>query len=218
MAQIVFDLDGTLIDSAPDIRQVANTVLEAEGKGPVSLAQAISFLGSGTHVLVQQMRDTVGIPDSEQDRILKAFHTLYEGAFDLTEPYSGVRSALDTLATQGHGLGICTNKPMRPCRAVLKHLKLDVVFPVVLGGDSLPERKPHPAPLLATFDALGTGQRIYVGDSEVDAETAERAGIPFLLFTQGYRKTAVEDLPHTATFDDFSALPDLIADTLAAAS
>ena len=216
MAQIVFDLDGTLIDSAPDIRGVANKVLEAEGKGPVSLEQVCGFLGSGTPVFVQNMRAAAGIADSEQERVLANFRALYDGAVHLTELYPGVRAALDLLVSQGHSLGICTNKPIRPCMAVLAHLQLDTAFTKVLGGDSLPVHKPDPAPLIATFDALGVGGRIYVGDSEVDAETAERAGIPFLLYTRGYRKTAVKDLPHTASFDHFSALPDLITHTLSA--
>ena len=82
-------------------------------------------------------------------------------------------------------------------------------------GDSLPQRKPHPAPLHAAVAGAGGGPAIYVGDSEVDAETALAATLPFLLFTEGYRKTPVAELPHTRTFDRFSALPGLVAELLA---
>lgn len=215
MAQIVFDLDGTLIDSAPDLQKAANKVLADEGKHPVSLAQVSAFLGSGTPVFVQRMCEAAGVPKSEHSRILANYRALYDGAVHLTEPYPGVLQALDQLAQDGHKLGICTNKPMTPCMAVLRHLKLDLHFDSILGGDSLPVHKPDPAPLFATFDELGDGDRIYVGDSEVDAETARRAGVPFLLYTEGYRKHAIEEMPHTATFSHFDELPGLITRTLA---
>lgn len=215
MAQIVFDLDGTLIDSAPDLQAVANKVLADEGKHPVSLAQVSAFLGCGTPTFVQRMCEASGIPQSEQERLLASFRALYDGAVHRTKPYPGVRDALHQLASDGHKLGICTNKPMSPCLSVLRHLQLDPHFDSILGGDSLPVHKPDPAPLFATFDALGDGDRIYVGDSEVDAETARRAGVPFLLYTEGYRKQAIEDMPHTATFAHFDELPGLITQTLA---
>jgi len=77
--------------------------------------------------------------------------------------------------------------------------------------------KPDPAPLHAAFDALGDGVRLYVGDSDVDAETGQRAGVPFMLFTQGYRKSAVEDLHYAVAFDDFAELPRLVQELLVAA-
>ena len=217
MAQIVFDLDGTLIDSAPDLQAVANSVLADEGKGPVSLAQVGAFLGNGTPTFVERMRHAVGIADSEQERLFEKFHSLYYGAVNRTETYPGVRPALERLKAEGHDLGICTNKPMGPCMSVLRHLGLDETFAQILGGDSLPVHKPDPEPLLVTFDALGSDERVYVGDSEVDAETARRAGVPFLLYTEGYRKSAIEEMHHTATFTHFDELPDLISHTLAAA-
>ncbi|SNY91642.1 phosphoglycolate phosphatase [Cohaesibacter sp. ES.047] len=216
MAQIVFDLDGTLIDSAPDLLIAANTVLAEEGKGHVSLAQVCAFLGSGTPTFVQRMRETVDIPACEQERLLARYRELYVGAVHRTKLYPGVRKALERLTAAGHDLGICTNKPMSPCTAVLRHLELDTFFAQILGGDSLPVHKPDPAPLIATFDALGAGKQIYVGDSEVDAETARRAGVPFLLFTEGYRKSMVEEIHHTATFEHFDDLPDLITRILTA--
>lgn len=216
MARIVFDLDGTLIDSAPDICGIANTLLARENAGTITLDEARSFIGNGAAVFVHRMRAARGIPDSEQARLHGDFVAAYDTAVTLTEPYAGVRSALAALAAQGHIMGICTNKPARPARAVLDHLGLTAHFGVILGGDSLPTHKPDPAPLHAAFAALGTGPMIYVGDSEVDAETAERAGVPFLLFTEGYRKTLVDLMYHTRAFSDFNALPGLVAAVLAA--
>ncbi|MFV0245521.1 MAG: phosphoglycolate phosphatase [Qingshengfaniella sp.] len=210
MARIVFDLDGTLIDSAPDLHATANAVLAQEGAPPVTLAEARDFIGHGTPVFVARMRAARGIPDSDQARLLAAFMARYETAVDLTRPYPGAPEALAALGAAGHRLGLCTNKPMAPCRAILAHLGLDSHFEVVLGGDSLPQRKPDPAPLHATLAALGDGQTLYVGDSETDAETATRAGVPFLLFTEGYRQSPLEALPHTATFAQFADLPGLV--------
>lgn len=212
---IVFDLDGTLIDSAPDIHAIANRVLAGEGAPPLSLAQARDFIGNGASVFVARMRAARGIPDAEHARLLAAFVGAYDDAVHLTTPYPGAVAALDMLAASGFVMGICTNKPLRPTHAVLNHLGLSRHFAAVLGGDSLAVHKPDPAPLFATFDALGaTDARLYVGDSEVDAETAQRAGVPFLLYTQGYRKVPVADLPHDAAFDDFTDLVALVRSRL----
>jgi len=216
VSRVVFDLDGTLIDSAPDIRQIANEVLAAEDRPPVSLAETKGFIGSGAPKFVERMRAARDLPDAAQDRMLERFVTLYDDAVGLTRPYPGAVAALEALAAAGHRLGLCTNKPLAATQAVLDHLDLARHFEIVLGGNSLPQRKPDPAPLHAAFAALGTGHRIYVGDSEVDAETARRAGVAFLLFTEGYRKSPAEALPHQAAFDDFARLPALVTGAEAA--
>ena len=215
MARIVFDLDGTLIDSAPDIRSIANLILSEDGLEPISLAETISFIGNGASVFVEKMRAARGIPDDNHARLLQAFQDRYDSHFDLTAPYPNVREALAHLRGDGHRLGLCTNKPMHATRAVLSHLTLNDPWNVIYGGDSLAQRKPDPAPLLAALAELGDGPCLYVGDSEVDAETAERAGVPFLLFTEGYRKTPVDQLTHRATFADFADLPALVQSQLA---
>lgn len=210
MARIVFDLDGTLIDSAPDIHGIANALLAREGRAPISLDQTRDFIGNGASVFVARMRRASNIPDAQHDRLLGDFVASYDDAVTLTQPYPGVVEALQNLKAEGLRLGICTNKPIRPTYAVLRHLGLDRWFDTVWGGDSLPVHKPDPEPLHAAFDALGDGVQIYVGDSEVDAETAKRADIPFLLFTEGYRKTAVAEIPHRTRFSDFADLPGIV--------
>lgn len=218
MARIVFDLDGTLIDSAPDIHGIANALLAVEGKEAITLDEARDFIGNGAGVFVQKMRAARDIPDSEQARLLADFVARYDDAVTLTVPYPGVVDALQTLRDAGHIMGICTNKPIRPCRAVLEHLKLDPFFETFWGGDSLPVHKPDPAPLHAAFAALGDGPMLYVGDSDVDAETAQRAEVPFLLYTEGYRKLPVDQMPHDVSFSHFDALPNLCAQLLAKAA
>lgn len=209
MTPIVFDLDGTLIDSAPDIHAGANGLLADEGHAPLTMAEARSFIGNGAAVFVQRMRAARGISDSEQPRLHAEFVRRYDDFVSLTYPYPGVVAALQELKARGHSLGICTNKPHRPTLAILRHLGLETLFGTIYGGDSLPVHKPDPAPLHAAFAALG-GEGLFVGDSEVDAECARAAGVPLLLFSGGYRKAAAESLGAAAIFSDFSDLPDLV--------
>jgi phosphoglycolate phosphatase len=213
MTAVIFDLDGTLIDSAADIAANANTVLEELGLAPLPTAQIAGFVGKGVPNLIQRVLDASGMaPDGPLFTPMMArFNHHYETMFDHTAAYPGVTKALEQLAEMGCLLGICTNKPMAPTQAVLRHLGLARHFTAVYGGDSLTQRKPDPAPLFATAADLGRAQVIYVGDSEVDAETAARAKLPFLIYTEGYRKTPVHDLPHDAAFNDFKQLPGLVA-------
>lgn len=210
LARIVFDLDGTLIDSAPDIGGVANKTLKARGLEPITLNETRDFVGNGASVFIDKMRAARGIDQSEHAAILAEFMVHYETAVDLTHPYPGVVAALIELRAQGHRLGICTNKPITPTMVVLRHLKLDPYFGTFVGGDSLAVRKPDPAPLTKAFDELDEGARIYVGDSDVDAATAETLGVPFLLFTEGYRKSPIKALPHDHAFSHFDALVGLV--------
>jgi phosphoglycolate phosphatase len=213
MTPVIFDLDGTLIDSAPSIHKVANDVLALKGQAPLDLARITSFIGNGAGVLVTRVLDASGLGnDPDLHRwMVGEFVTRYEREHALTTLYPGSTEALTALARAGHRLGLCTNKPEGPTRTTLSHFGLEHCFATVVCGDSLPQRKPHPAPLLHAARALGADPPIYVGDSEVDAETAARARIPFVLFTGGYRTAPPEAIPHQARFDHHSDLRNLVA-------
>ena len=211
MGVIIFDLDGTLIDSAPDICAAGNAVLRAQGVPEMDLPEARGFIGGGAPILIARMIAARGLDPALQPEMLAHFLNLYEDAVHLTTLYPGVEQCLTALAGAGHTLGICTNKPGAPTQSVLRHFNLLDRFGAVFGGDTLLVRKPDPAPLIACHDALGGGAMLYVGDSEVDAETAQRANAAFALYTPGYRKTPVAELYHTAAFDHFDALPDIAA-------
>lgn len=206
MTPIVFDLDGTLIDSAPEMHAAVARMLADEGVEELTLSQIVSFVGDGLPMLVERViRATpldMGRHRELTDRVLGYYEA---GNSHLTRLYPRVRDCIETLAGQSVPMGICTNKPLAPTRSILAHFGLDRFFSAVIGGDSLPERKPDPAPLHAAFADLGT-PGIFVGDSEVDAETAKAAGVPFALWSGGYRKGPPESLPHDFLFDDFTDL------------
>ncbi len=214
-ATIVFDLDGTLVDSLADIANAVNRMLVEDGQTELSHETIRGFIGNGLPRLVERVIHHCGLGADRHSELTRITLVHYNKASaDETLPYPGVPQALIKLREMGCSLGVCTNKPQAPAHHVLQALDLSKHFDVVFGGDTLNTRKPDPAHLIATFDALPSGPRLYVGDSEVDAETARRAEIPFLLFTEGYRKTPVADMPHTALYDNSAYLPDLVRKVL----
>lgn len=211
---VVFDLDGTLIDSAPDIHACVNDVLARHGTPLLTLDQVRSFIGGGVDVLWQKIIAARDLPDDRTADYIQTFMTCYHDANQLTHLFPGVAEALRSLENNGHPLGICTNKPLGVTKAILDHFSIGHLFACVIGGDSVPERKPHPAPLRAALRGLGADpaqtRALYVGDSEFDAACAAAVPVPFLMYTQGYRQTPVDELPHIAAFDDFALLPGLV--------
>jgi phosphoglycolate phosphatase len=208
---VVFDLDGTLVDSAPDLHAAASAMLAGLGRREVTRAEATSFVGNGIERFVARCLEATGrTPDAETGAAaLARFRAQYEAApAALTRPYPGVPELLAALRASGRPLGVCTNKPEAPARAILGDLGLATHFDAVVGGDTLPVLKPHPAPLLHCLAALGAdpAEALYVGDSETDAETARAAGVPFALFSGGYRKSPLAAFDGAQVFDDFPAL------------
>ena len=209
MRAAVFDLDGTLVDSAPDIHAAANAALAAQGLGAITHAQTVEFLGDGSEVFVARMMAALDLPENAtlHAELYRSFIVTYEKDFALTRPFTGIEATLRALQAAGWALGLCTNKPTAPTHALLDHFGLAPYFPIIVCGDTLPQRKPDPAPLFHAVHGLGAESAVYVGDSEVDAQTATEAALPFVLFTRGYRNLPVARIAHDAAFDDFTALP-----------
>jgi phosphoglycolate phosphatase len=206
---IVFDLDGTLVDSAPDLHAAANRMLAEFGRPALSLGQVTGFIGNGVPKLVERCLDATGGVDGLHAEALARFRGHYDAApAELTRPYAGAIAAAEALRDAGHPLGICTNKPEAPARKLLGLLGMGALFEAVIGGDTVAAHKPDPAPLRRAIEALGgsPAAAIFVGDSEVDALTAARAGVAFALFTRGYRKAPVEQLDAAFAFEDFAEL------------
>ena len=210
---IIFDLDGTLIDSAPDIQSVASTVLEKLGKHGLTLDETRSFIGEGSAVFVRRMMNARGVEEAQHTHtaVHEDFVAEYEFSVDKAVFYPDVIATLTALKADNHKLGLCTNKPELPARAVIRHMGMESFFDVVMAAGMISSRKPDPAMLLKTIEDLGGGPTLYVGDSEVDAETASRAGVRLALFSEGYRKTPVSEIQHDWVFSEFSSLPAIVA-------
>jgi phosphoglycolate phosphatase len=196
---VVFDLDGTLVDSAPDLHVAANRLLAEEGLPPLDLAAIGRMVGEGVPRLVERIFAAVDMPLSEPAtaRYTDRFRAIYlEAPCRLTRPMPEARACLEALAAVGHPLAVCTNKPIAPTEIILRDLDLADFFGAVVGGDSLAVRKPDPAPLRLALDRVGgDGAALFVGDSETDLKTARAATVPIALVEGGYTRTPVRDLP-----------------------
>lgn len=208
---LVFDLDGTLVDSAPDLATALNGLLGEMGKPALAESTVRSMVGDGAGVLVQRGLAASGLADADQPWALKRFLALYRDCLiDQTQAYPKVETILEQLKAEGHKLGVCTNKPLDPTQRILKALKLDRFFGVVIGGDSLPKRKPDPEPLLAAIDGLGGAatSAVMIGDSANDMLCARAASVTAILIPSDYGNPA-EDADVKLT--RFTELPAALA-------
>lgn len=204
---IVFDLDGTLIHSAPDLHAAANVMLVALGRDALDQPTIISFIGNGVEVLVERCLDATGGDHGLQQRALDLFLQSYnQNMTRLTKPYPGVIAALRTFQTAGIPLAVCTNKPTKPAKDICDQLGLTAFFQVIAGAEEGQPKKPDPAPLLTCIQNLSRApsDTLYVGDSTVDYMTARNADVPFRLFSKGYLNAPLPDLPDADRFDDWA--------------
>jgi phosphoglycolate phosphatase len=207
---LVFDLDGTLIDSAPDLRAAVNGMLRERGYAPLSLAQVRSMIGDGVPALVARALAASGAAPGEEASALRRFLQLYEAdAVRLTRPYPGVPATLVALRRRGYREAICTNKPQHATITVLEGLGLLPLFDGVAGGDRFAVKKPDPGHLLGLIAALGgrAEAAAMVGDNENDAAAAHAAGMPLVLMRYGYARVDPESLGADVLLDHFADLP-----------
>ncbi len=208
----VFDLDGTLVDTLPDLWRVTNAVLAEEGLAPLAREQVRRMIGDGVRRLVERAFAAAGRPlaDGELDRLHRRFLDLYEA-----DPHrdsrlpEGVVEALVALRDDGFRLAVCTNKPQRPSLAILEAFDLARHFALVVGGDVLPVRKPDPGPLRHVLARLGVApaRAVMVGDSRNDRLTARAAGVPCVLLAEGYGEHRAEELAPEAVVTGFAEVP-----------
>ena len=205
---IIFDLDGTLVDSAPDMHAAANRTLARDGRPPISLVQTRLFIGDGVPRFVERTFEASGPPLSGNPLAAAVTDFLcdYEkNAAVLTRPYSGVVETLKILKVRGHRLGLCTNKPQVASENLLRDLDLAGFFECVGGGDRYPVRKPDPGHLLGVLAEMDVApdNAIMVGDNEHDAETARAAKVRFVLVPYGYARAPLAEIPADFQVDRF---------------
>lgn len=188
----VFDLDGTLVDSLPDLLGACNRFMAARGMAAFTAAEVRPMVGDGAAALVGSIMAARGRVATEADFCALVADYLAHVA-DETRPFAGVEAGLDRLAAAGWRLAVCTNKPERPARAVLLALGLLDRFAAVCGGDTFAERKPAAAHLLGTIAAAGgdVARAVMVGDHRNDVAAGVAAGVPVVFAGWGYGPPAM---------------------------
>jgi phosphoglycolate phosphatase len=210
---LVFDLDGTLIDSVPDLTDALNRVLREHGHPSLSRAEVAPMVGDGVPALVARAFAARGGSAAESEAALPRYIALYEAsATNLTRPYPGVRDTLALLRRRGYRNAVCTNKLQQASMTVLAGLDLAPLFDGVAGGDRYPVRKPDPGHLLQLISELGgTPERaVMIGDSENDAAVAHAARVPLVMMRYGYARVDPATLDAAALLDRFADLPQTL--------
>ncbi len=208
---VLFDLDGTLIETAPDLCSALNHTLGQAGRDGVQLDQVRHMIGDGARTMLRLGLEATGQEPSDEE-IEKWFHVLldyyWDHVADESFVFPGALVALETMAAAGLKLAVCTNKPVAMSNRLFEKLAIDHHFGAVLGGDSLAVRKPDAGHILGTLDAIGVApdRAVMIGDSANDLNAARNAGNPVGLVTYGDTTVPVQELDANALIDHFDQL------------
>ena len=211
---VLFDLDGTLIDSAPDLHVAVNKLLKEEDRHTITLEQTISIIGDGVPKIVERAFAATGysMDEGELDGFVKRYLAFYEPhAANLTFPFPGGVECLKRLRLKGYELAVCTNKPFTATKMILSRLGLTDFFSAVIGGDTLPGiKKPNPQHLLAALDIMRVSPKnaVMIGDHTNDVNAGRAAGMPVIICRFGYTNGPAENLEGDLVINHFDELPD----------
>lgn len=221
MATIIFDLDGTLVDTAPDLIATLNVILGREGFAAVPEDEARTLIGYGAKHMLQRGLALAGHAAGDVDRMYDDFIAYYaDHLADRSRPYPGMEAALDTLAERGCTFAVCTNKLEWLSVRLLTSLGLAGRFVAICGQDTFAVRKPHPEALLGTLRRAGgrIDRAVMVGDSITDIATAKAALVPVVAVDFGYTEVPVTELGPDRIISHYRHLPDAVEMLLAAGS
>ncbi|MEZ5997894.1 MAG: HAD hydrolase-like protein [Hyphomonas sp.] len=213
---IVFDLDGTLVDTAPDLLGALNHVLEHAGLEPVELSLIATMIGHGARAMIEKGLTHRGVTPEEPvlDAYFKRFLVYYsQHIAEGSRPFDRAEDVLDALALDGALLAVCTNKKQDLTDQLLQALGLAPRFAAVLGADSVPHRKPDGDHIVRTVIAAGgdPARAIMVGDSRTDERAARNAGLPFIFVPFGYEAESVDEIGADAVITHYSELPSALS-------
>lgn len=213
---LVFDLDGTLVDTAPDLIAATNHALASIGLPPVGASILRTRIGSGARSMVVEALLTSGRPanDDEVDKLLNVFLAYYSANIaDTSRPYPHVVETLERLKAAGAKLAVCTNKRSPLAESLLRTLDLERFFVAVAGRNTFPVSKPHPDHLLGTIKMAGGDPRssIMIGDSDIDVATAKAAEVPIVAVTFGYNNRPIAEYAPDQVIDGFDELEAALA-------
>jgi len=219
MCTIVFDLDGTLIDTAPDLIHTLNLVLAQAGLPAIPYAEARNLIGGGAQVMIQRALAAEGreATDAEMGRLYDAFIGYYsEHIADRSRPFPGLNRALDDLCSAGYGLAVCTNKLEWLSLRLLKAVNLTQRFAAICGPDTFGVQKPDPEIFRQTVRRAGgePSRAIMIGDSKTDIHTARAARVPVIAVDFGYTDVPISKLHPDRIISSFSELPAAISGLL----
>ena len=214
---VVFDLDGTLVETAPDLINALNVILAREGLPPVPLASARNMIGGGVKKLLERGLEAEGrdVTVAELARMTDDFIAHYaEHIADASRPFDGLEAALDDLAASGHRLAVCTNKLEWLSKRLLDRLNLSRRFAAICGADTFGVSKPDPAILRQTVERAGgdMSATIMVGDAGPDVGVARRAGVPVIGVSFGYTEVPIADLEPDRVIHHYSELKAALAE------
>jgi len=217
-AAIVFDLDGTLVDSAPDIRCALNTVLAQDGLPALETAAVRLMISGGPTVLVERALDQLGVAADPEyvERLTTSFKQIYlEQGNALTTLFPGAVSCLEHLKSHDLSIGLCSNKPEQSCMQLLAELEIEHFFSAIQGSGSGLPMKPHPGALLAVLHQLDTepAKALYVGDSKTDVDTARAASVSVALINGGYTVEPATTLGADWVLEGLGDIPSIWRDT-----
>jgi len=209
--RLLFDLDGTLLDTAPDLYATLNHCLSVADRPSVTLESVKHMVGQGARVLLERGLTATGgmLEEQAYEDLVQVFFDYYgDHLSDHSVPYPGMMDVISTLQDNGNSLAICTNKPYGFAKQVVTDYGLDPYFPVLTGGDSFEVKKPHPGHIEKTLDLmpLKSGTAVMIGDTHNDIDAARAAGIPSIAVTFGYSDIPASELGADFVIDHFDEL------------
>ena len=221
IAAIIFDLDGTLVDTVPDLRNALNKTLAELGREPLDTNAVKGMIGDGIAKFVERGFAATGTapgPKELEALVSRYSHYYDQGLIVDSALYPGVADTLKTLNDGGHQLGVCTNKPYAQSVKILNALNIEAYFHTITGGDSTDRLKPDPKPLLRTLEKMNVppDAAVMVGDSANDVEAARRAGIASIVVSYGYSDRDPETLGADKVIEDFAVIPQVARELEAA--